>query len=75
MAIVITKTDALIIFLLLVSYRDPLPLYQEAFLRATGVDLKDFETNTLINLGYNMKLSLTKQTNEKMDDRREKDEL
>lgn len=70
--IAITKTSAIILVLLLVSHRHSRQVFGDAFQRVTGIHLDDFETNTVMNMGYNLKLRIPRQEQQENNN---KDEL
>ena len=59
--IIVTKTNAILLFLLLVSHHHSRQVFGDAFQRVTGVDLDDFETDTVMNMVYNIKLRFPRQ--------------
>lgn len=59
--ITLTKTNIVLLCLLLVSFRHARHLYERAFERVFGVELNDFEANSMVDAVYNMKLRLPRQ--------------
>ena len=74
--ILVTERDVLLLLtLLMVSHHSVREILDSVVRRSTGIDLEDFETSNLFNVGFNMKFRIPSQSEEAKMKWKQKDEL